>query len=805
MCGTMNPVGNVNCDKCHARLIPMAAPHYEERERERAPIMEPPGPPAPPEEEREPPVEHVAERIRPEAEREPPVEHVAEEIRPEEEKAADWLTQLRASAVEEVEEPDVVEEPAEPVEIPDWLRDMGPIGVETRTKPGKEQPSPEARWEEQAPTTPPPATARVTERLQEPAPAEVPDWLREIARPKGAPPEAAPPVAEVAREEEAPAMPPIAPAEVPDWLREIAPPEAAPPEAAPPVTEAVPEEAALTMPPPAPAEVPDWLREIAPPEAAPPVAEAVPEEAAPTMPPPAPAEVPDWLREIAPPEAAPAEAVPPVAEAVPEEAAPAMPPPAPAEIPDWLREIAPPEAAPAEAVPPVAEAAPEKEIPAMPPPTPAEVPDWLREIARSKGAPPEGAPPVAEAAPPVPPPMELPTEAPEWLAELRAEPGPPSAPTAPAFEGITPSPPAEPEIGVAEMEGLARAAIPDWLEALRPHPEAPAAAAEAEPVEIEGLLKGVRGALAPITTFQVPAIRESTGPSEISKVSLARAQLLQSLLARPAEALQPQVRKRTHSDGRGVSMGERVQRWLVAAVLLIAVGGILIAPLIPFDIPALTQPTTSPGASRLHKAIQGVSAGDTVLVAFEYGPSEADELDLVAEPILRHVLAQGARISVVSTRPERLAVAEGLLSTIEAPEEQYTQRYRPGDATGVSQLLAEVGNQPTLILVLTAQPGPLRWWVEQAHALYGDTIPVAAGVSAALEPAASPYLDVSAGQMEGAIIGLRGAAAYETPGESPERGTLRLNALAVGHLAIVGLMILGASLYALDSLRGRGE
>ena len=764
MCGTMNPVGNVNCDKCHARLIPMAAPHYEERERERAPIMEPPGPPAPPEEEREPPVEHVAERIRPEAEREPPVEHVAEEIRPEEEKAADWLTQLRASAVEEVEEPDVVEEPAEPVEIPDWLRDMGPIGVETRTKPGKEQPSPEARWEEQAPTTPPPATARVTERLQEPAPAEVPDWLREIARPKGAPPEAAPPVAEVAREEEAPAMPPIAPAEVPDWLREIAPPEAAPPEAAPPVTEAVPEEAALTMPPPAPAEVPDWLREIAPPEAAPPVAEAVPEEAA-----------------------------------------PAMPPPAPAEVPDWLREIAPPEAAPAEAVPPVAEAAPEKEIPAMPPPTPAEVPDWLREIARSKGAPPEGAPPVAEAAPPVPPPMELPTEAPEWLAELRAEPGPPSAPTAPAFEGITPSPPAEPEIGVAEMEGLARAAIPDWLEALRPHPEAPAAAAEAEPVEIEGLLKGVRGALAPITTFQVPAIRESTGPSEISKVSLARAQLLQSLLARPAEALQPQVRKRTHSDGRGVSMGERVQRWLVAAVLLIAVGGILIAPLIPFDIPALTQPTTSPGASRLHKAIQGVSAGDTVLVAFEYGPSEADELDLVAEPILRHVLAQGARISVVSTRPERLAVAEGLLSTIEAPEEQYTQRYRPGDATGVSQLLAEVGNQPTLILVLTAQPGPLRWWVEQAHALYGDTIPVAAGVSAALEPAASPYLDVSAGQMEGAIIGLRGAAAYETPGESPERGTLRLNALAVGHLAIVGLMILGASLYALDSLRGRGE
>jgi hypothetical protein len=329
------------------------------------------------------------------------------------------------------------------------------------------------------------------------------------------------------------------------------------------------------------------------------------------------------------------------------------------------------------------------------------------------------------------------------------------------------------------MEGLARAAIPDWLEALRPHPEATAPAAEAEPVEAEGLLRGMRGALAPISAFQVPTIRESTGPSEISRVSLARAQLLQSLLPRPVEALQPQVRK------RGVSMGERVQRWL--------------------DVPTLTQPATSPGVSRLYDAIKGVSAQDTILVAFEYGPSEADELNLVAEPILRHILDQGAHISVVSTRPERLAVAEGMLSTIEAPKEQYMQRYRPGDAAGVSQLLTEAGVHPTLILVLTAQPGPLRWWVEQARALYGDTIPVAAGVSAALEPAASPYLDVSARQIEGAINGLRGAAAYETLRDSPGRVTQRLNALAVGHLAIVGLMILGASLYALGGLRRGGQ
>jgi hypothetical protein len=205
-----------------------------------------------------------------------------------------------------------------------------------------------------------------------------------------------------------------------------------------------------------------------------------------------------------------------------------------------------------------------------------------------------------------------------------------------------------------------------------------------------------------------------------------------------------------------------------------------------------------------HSAIQDLSAGDSVLVAFEYGPSEADELDLVAEPAVRHVLDQGAQISVVSTRPEGLAVAEGLLNTIQGPQEQqYTHAYRPGDATGVSQLLADASVRPGLILVLTAQPGPLRWWVEQARALYGDTVPVVAGMSAALESTASPYLDVSARQIEGAINGLSGAAAYETLCGSPQRATQRLNALAVGHLAIVGLMILGAAFYTLGGLGGR--
>nr|HID15102.1 zinc ribbon domain-containing protein [Anaerolineae bacterium] len=689
MCGTMNPVGNVYCDRCNARLIPMAAAPSREAEREQVPIKGLSLPTIPLEEGREQQVEGVTEKVGAEKE-------VEEEV------AEDWLAQLRASAVEEAEEPEATIEPIEPVGIPGWLRDLGPIGVETEAATGEGQPTAETPLGEEAPSIPPPI------------PAEIPEWLQELAPPEAPPTEPVTPFPESVLEE---GVSP-APTEIPDWLREIAPPEAAPPEAAPPAAEAAPEETISTMP--EAVEVPEWQRETAPLQA------------------PSPAEVPAE------------EATPPPFVGIPPSAVP--------EVPEWLREIAPEEAA------------------------------------------------EAEAAPSVPPLVEFPVEeeiaeAPEWLAELEAEP----APAVPVFEGLTPPLPPESGIEVAEAEGLARAEIPDWLETLRPRPEVVEAGVEEEPLETEGLLEGLGGVLSPAPAIEVPPVRESALPAEVSEVSLARARLLQSLLARPAEMPRPEVRR------PGIRIGERLQRWLVAAVLLVAVGGMLMAPLMMLNIPILAQPAVSPGARRLYNVIQSVSAEDTVLVAFEYGPPEADELNLVAEPILRHLLGQGAHISVVSTRPEGLTMAAGLLSTIVASEERYTEEqytlagYRPGGATGVSRLLTDAGTPPGLILVLTAQPAPLRWWVEQTRALHGDTLTIVAGVSAALEPAASPYLDGSAGQLGGAINGLSGAAAYESLRGQGGQATQRLNALAAGHVAIVGLMVLGAVFYGLGGLRGRGR
>ena len=687
MCSAMNPVGNVYCDKCNARLVPMSHQSQEEEKRE-APTIKGLSLPTIP--------------LEGQPEEKPRAEDVTAAA-----PAGNWLTQLRASTTVEAEEPEAPVEPVEPVEIPDWLRNREPIGEKSA--------------------------------LVEPHPIE----------------------------EAVPAAPALAEAEVPDWLRETAPAAAAPPSAEPALAEV---------------EVPDWPR-----EAAPAAAEPAPEEAVPAAPALAAVEVPDWLREAAPQETAPAAAEPPSAE-------PAL---AEAEVPDWLRE-----AAPAAAAPPSAEPAPEEAPPFMGTPAlvSAEAPDWLQEALPEKA--------VSEEAPPVPPLVGLTEEVksttvPEWLADVQPKATPPSAPTAPIPAEVPSTTPPESKIEIPEAEGLARAEIPEWLEDMRPHEKAVEAITEKEPLETEGLLEGLRGTLPTTPAIEIPAVHESALPAKAKEASLARAQLLQELLSRTGETMEPEIHE------PGITVTERFQRLVVALVLIVPIVIILAWPsALKSKFPSIAQPGKSSleAAERLDNVIEKVNTGTTVVVAFEYGPTEADELNQVAAPILQHLIDREVHLSIVSTRPEGLAVAKELLRHIEADQEQYTLHgYRPGGATGVSQLLADADARPGLILVLAARPAPLRRWVEQAHARWTDTPPIIAGTSALLEAAASPYLDANAGQLEGMISGLSGAAAYENRRGAEGQATEWLNALAAGHVAVIGLMLVGAVFYAFAGRRKKGE
>jgi hypothetical protein len=767
MCGAMNPVGNVYCDRCNARIVPLGTSAAEEQEQ--APIkgLSLPTIPKEGQQEQRPGAgaegtqDWLAQLRGSTVEEESPAaagaegsedwlaqlrdstiqEGPAEGAQTEKTEEEDWLSQLRASAEEVSEVEAAPSEPVEPIQIPDWLRGAGPMAAEAEMMPPAERPAERAPWEETA------APAR-----PEPTIAETPDWLREIA-----PAEAAAPTAGPAVEEAAPTAPTSAPAEMSDWLRDLAPPGAA----APAAEETVPAAPAA----PAPAETPDWLRDLALPKTAP------------ATPAPAQAEMPDWLRGLTLPETA-----------APERTGPPPVTPALTDMPDWLRDMA----APGAAAPAAEETAP----PAPAAPAPAEIPDWLRSMGPPATAIPEAAPPTS---PFVEAPPSLASETPAWLAELK--PGGVSAtPTTPPSQGITPPFAAAPGIEAEEAGGLARADIPDWLQVMRPREEMPAAAAEEEVVETTGPLEGLRGVLAP--AGEAAYLREQAPPAEVNEASLARAQMLQSLLTQPMEAPRPEARKRR------VSTADQILRTLVRVLLAVAVVSVLLIQhlqenyVVSIAIPSLAHPTTSVGVKGVHAAVQSVSADTLVLIAFEYGPVEADELNVVAQPIVEHLLAQQAHVVIASTQPEGLAMAAGLMHVATDG-----MLYRPGGATGVAQLLADVkaqtGAQPGLILVLAAQPAPLRWWVEQTRALYGaeEARPIVAGVSAALGPVASPYLD--AGQLGGMVSGLSGATAYEALRGTAGQAARRFNALAAGHAVIIALMLAGAVIYALAGPRRR--
>jgi hypothetical protein len=455
-------------------------------------------------------------------------------------------------------------------------------------------------------------------------------------------------------------------------------------------------------------------------------------------------------------------------------------------------------------------------IAASPKPELAEIPDWLRDFTPQLATQSGTADPAELRADAEPPPVgqpEVGTESPapilsaadvrgdeQWLAALQAGLEAPSAPLGPDVE--TAGPLALPELkpGLPETEKLAQAQIPDWLEALRPAAEAGSPAGEEESLETEGVLEGLRGVLPRGLAAGATASAGQGQSAGNSVASLARAQLLQSLVTQPRSVAKQGVPRRR------APVGGRVERWIVAIVLVGAVVGSFVAPLLLPDVPTLVAlPRAIPAADGLYAAIERLSPGDAVMLAFEYGPEQADELDLVARPIVRHVLDQEGRASVVSTRPDGLAVAARLFGglTPDSEVDQYAMTYVPGEVAGVAQL---VSSQPDLIVVLAGKPGPLRWWVEQTRAV-ANPPPIVAGTSAALEPTTSPYLDPSAGQLMGAVSGLAGAVYYEKKAQGTVEGwaTERLNTLAVGQGAIVVLMVLGAILHATGLLPGRGK
>ncbi len=186
--------------------------------------------------------------------------------------------------------------------------------------------------------------------------------------------------------------------------------------------------------------------------------------------------------------------------------------------------------------------------------------------------------------------------------------------------------------------------------------------------------------------------------------------------------------------------------------------------------------------------LDNVSRDDTILVAFEYGPTAAGELDLLAELLLRHILAQKAKPLIVSSNPIAIVHAQNILRSINRSlagadaqllhgEDYFVLRYLPGGALGLRELSQnfadvvrisargfptglefETLDEMAEIVLIAESAEAVRNWVEQVlPATGGRRLLLATGYAA--QPLAQAYAD-SMTSVVGPVYGIRDAFTY---------------------------------------------
>ncbi len=390
-----------------------------------------------------------------------------------------------------------------------------------------------------------------------------------------------------------------------------------------------------------------------------------------------------------------------------------------------------------------------------------------------------------------------------------------------------------PEQAVMDQEE-GRAAIPAWMLALEPpevtgeaEPPAPETWA-GEPMEGTGLLAGIQGILPVEAIIAQPRSASQRAVLEPFPASDApQAQLFAEIVGRPPQA-EPKELEEPRRQGLGTLPRSLIFLALIAAVT---------APLLLAEPLWSRNLVAGPLVRNLHEEVELLDEGSLVLLAFDYDPSTTDEMNLLAQMLVDHLMERGVGIVAVSLYPAGPPVAQAMLDEAAAQHPDYAgaygQRYvnlgyLPGQATAV-RLLGQslpmalpqdfqgtlLSDLPlvdgvaslqdfALALELAASEQSVRWWVEQAATPYNVTL--AGAVSASVVPFVQPYYQTEPRQLVGLVGGLPDAAAYATLRTDPEaqEGTLtaRLDSLTGGHLVLILVLVSGSLVRIVRRSRG---
>lgn len=463
----------------------------------------------------------------------------------------------------------------------------------------------------------------------------------------------------------------------------------------------------------------------------------------------------------------------------------------------------------------------------VPPATESETPDWIKSFqqAADASAPDEEATGFKESAPfesaPAftpefkPEESDLFTEMPDWLSNA-VEAGPADVFAAP--------PPPTP---ITNEDALAPSDLPSWVQAMRPVEPggaqfAPALSSD-QTLEARGALAGLQGVLPAVPGFtptskpKSPALKLQTSDEQ-----MAHAHILEQILTAEASPI-PLESLPTLRTSRGL-------RWFLSALFLIVVSVTVAMRTNIFRMPVLV-PNQIQGAVAV---AQSIPENAPLLVAFDYEPSRAGEMEAAAAPMFDHLLLlKHPRLTLIATNETGSMLAERFLARPLA-EHNYQSGvtylnlgYLAGGQLGIRAFVqnptrtaaTDITSQSAwnsaalqgvtsihqfaAMILITDNAEAARAWIEQTQSLRDATpIPFIVISSAQAAPMIEPYFD--SGQVTGIVPGLYGGAIFEQY-NSGRPGTARVywDAYSIIMLLSVALLVSGSLWNLLLGLRDR--
>ncbi|MFN2112571.1 MAG: hypothetical protein ACK2TT_05600, partial [Anaerolineales bacterium] len=242
------------------------------------------------------------------------------------------------------------------------------------------------------------------------------------------------------------------------------------------------------------------------------------------------------------------------------------------------------------------------------------------------------------------------------------------------------------EIRPAYTDELAQGELPGWVEAMRPVVESADASGltgDDEYIENYGPLAGIPGVLPAEAEIGISLEEDAKKPLDLlaTKSHQDYVNLLKTIIGDENKT------KTIHRPAPPQT--QRVLRWLIAIVLLVGTAGTVVFSNIIEPQPPTAAQVQGSGYAALYDEINTLYDGQPVLIAFDYQPAAAGELQTAAATVVDHLMEQGTYLSFVSTQPTGPALAEEFLTSTQAKHgylhsQKYVNLgYLPGESSGL--------------------------------------------------------------------------------------------------------------------------